>query len=288
MDARLFDVLHDAGNHHILAVAQQVNIHFSGVFQKVINEHRPFLRILDRLFHVADDGIFVVSDYHGPPAEHVRWPHQHREFDGARAGDRFFHAGGDGARRLRNFQFIQQFSKTLAVFGQINGFRRGPNDGHAGGFQRQCQIQRGLPAELDNHADLSAARCLVFVHRQHVFQSEWLEVEAVAGVVVSGNRFRIAVDHDGFVAIFLQRKSSVAAAIIELDSLPDAVGPAAQNNDLLLRGGRSFVFFFVSGIEIRRVTLEFGGAGIHVFVNWADAMLLAQMANLLARPTAVG
>ena len=75
MDARLFDVLDDAGNHHILAVAQQVNIHFSGVFQKVINEHRPFLLILDRLFHVADDRIFVIGDHHGPPAQHIRRPH---------------------------------------------------------------------------------------------------------------------------------------------------------------------------------------------------------------------
>ena len=128
----------------------------------------------------------------------------------------------------------------------------------------------------------------MFVHRQHVFQSEWLEIKTVAGVVVGGNRFRIAVDHDGFVAVFLQRKGGVAAAIIELDSLPDAVGPAAQNNDLLLRCGRSFVFFFVSRIEIRRVTLKFRGAGIHVLVHRANAVLLAQMANLLARPPAVG
>src|SRR3989442_8505357 len=43
--------------------------------------------------------------------------------------------------------------------------------------------------------------------------------------------FRIAIHHHCFEAIFAQRKRRVAAAVIELDSLPDAVWPAAKDDD---------------------------------------------------------
>ena len=66
-----------------------------------------------------------------------------------------------------------------------------------------------------------------------VFEGQRLEVESVAGVVVGRNRLRIAVDHDGFVTIVAQRECRVAAAVVELNSLPDAVGPAAENDDFL-------------------------------------------------------
>ena len=71
---------------------------------------------------------------------------------------------------------------------------------------------------------------------QHVFQGQRLEVESVAGIVVGRDRLRIAVDHDGFETIITQRECRMAAAVVELNSLPDAVRPAAQNNDLLLLG----------------------------------------------------
>ncbi len=77
-----------------------------------------------------------------------------------------------------------------------------------------------------------ALRSFVLINRPHVFERQRLEVETVAGVVVGRDGFRIAIDHDRLVAVFAQRERSVAAAVIELNSLPDAVGPAAENDDL--------------------------------------------------------
>src|SRR5664280_844047 len=59
----------------------------------------------------------------------------------------------------------------------------------------------------------------------------------------------------------------MAAAVVELNSLPDAIGPAAEDDDLLAIRRRSFVFFFVGRIEIRRETFELGGASVHPFVH---------------------
>ncbi len=55
VDAGLFDVLHDAGNHNIFAVAECVNVNFSRRFQEVVDQHRTVLRVLDRLAHVLLD-----------------------------------------------------------------------------------------------------------------------------------------------------------------------------------------------------------------------------------------
>src|SRR6267378_1371333 len=102
---------------------------------------------------------------------------------------------------------------------------------------------------------------------KHVLERKRLEVEAVAGIVVGRDRLRIAVDHDGFVAILAQRVAGVAAAIIKFNSLPDAVGTGTEDDDFLLRRGRGLVFFFVGGVEIRCVAFELRGAGIDPLVN---------------------
>ncbi len=129
----------------------------------------------------------------------------------------------------------------------------------------------------------SAARRFVLVHRHHVFVGQRLEVEAVAGVVVGRDGLGIAVDHDRLVAVFAQREGRVAAAVVELDSLPDAVGPAAQDDDLLAVGRRRLVLVFVGRVEVRRVALELGGAGVHALVHRRDAVLLAKLMDLLGR-----
>ena len=287
VNAGFFDVLHDAADDHVFAVRKRVHVHFDRVFEEVIDQHRPVLRILDRFLHVADDHLFVVGDHHGASAEHIRRPHQHRISNSVRALDRFFHRSRHRARGLRNFQFVQQFAEALAVFRQIDRLGRRADDVHARRLQRQRQIQRRLSAELHDHAHRRSARSFVLADGKHVFQGQRLEVEAIAGVVVGRDRLRIAVDHDGLVTIVAQRKRRVAAAVVKLNSLPDAVGPAAQNDDFLLLGRRGLVFFFVGRVQIRRVAFEFRGAGVHALVDRRDAVLLAQMPNFFLRALAV-
>ena len=150
-----------------------------------------------------------------------------------------------------------------------------------------ARFKRRLSAKLHDHAHRSSARSFVLANGEHVFQGQRLEVEAITGVVIGRDRFRIAVDHDGLVTIVAQRKRRVAATVVKLDSLPDAIRPAAQNDHFLLVGRRGLVFFFVGRVKIRRIAFEFGGAGVHAFVNRRDAVLLAQMPDFFLRPLAV-
>ena len=114
---------------------------------------------------------------------------------------------------------------------------------------------------------------------QHVFRRQRLEIEPVGGVVVGRHRFRIAVDHDGLVAGFLEREGGVTAAIVELDALPDAVRAAAQDDDLLLVGRRRFVGDLaverrlIGRIHVGGGRGEFGGASVDALEHRPHAEL---------------
>ena len=121
----------------------------------------------------------------------------------------------------------------------------------------------------------------MLIHRQHVLQRQRLEVQTVAGVVVGGDGLGIAVDHDGLVAVFSEGKRRVAAAVVELDSLADAVWPAAQNDDLPACGRRGLVFLVVAAIEVRRVALELRRACVHQLEDRLDAEFRSHPAHLV-------
>ena len=104
-----------------------------------------------------------------------------------------------------------------------------------------ASFKRSLAAELHDHAVQRAVAALGVDDLQHVFRRQRLEIKPVGGVVVGRHRFRIAIDHDGFVARLLQREAGMAAAIVEFDALADAVRAAAENDDLLLVGWRRLV-----------------------------------------------
>ena len=128
---------------------------------------------------------------------------------------------------------LDQRLEPVAVFGEVDGVWRGAEDRHLGRFERLGKLERRLAAELHDDA-LDLAVRLLFAHDlEHVLFGERLEIEPVRGVVVGRHRLRIAIDHDGLVARVGQREGGMAAAIVELDALADAVRSAAENDDLL-------------------------------------------------------
>ena len=118
--ASLFDVLHDSADDNVFAVRKRIYVNFNRILEEVINQHRAVVRVLHRLFHVADDRSLVMRNHHGAAAQHIRRPHQHRISDLPRARDGLFDRGGHDAGRLRNLQLFQQFVEVLAVLGQVD------------------------------------------------------------------------------------------------------------------------------------------------------------------------
>ena len=120
---------------------------------------------------------------------------------------------------------------------------------------------------------------------EHVLGGQRLEIEPVGGVVVGAHRLRVAVDHDRLVARFGQREAGVDAAIVELDALPDAVRPAAEDDDLAAVGRRGLALGlaeagrFVGRVHVGRHRLELGGAA----VDPLEHRMHAELAGAAAR-----
>ena len=79
------------------------------------------------------------------------------------------------------------------------------------------------------------------------------------------------------------------AAIVEFDSLADAVRAATENNDLFAVAGCGFVFGtagafvaieFVGRLEVGRVRFVFCGAGVDALVDRVDAQRVALRRHL--------
>lgn len=139
----------------------------------------------------------------------------------------------------------------------------------------RASFQRGLAAVLHDHA----LGLLQLDDLQHVFQRQRLEVQAVGGVVVGGDGFRVAVDHDGLEAVIAQRQCRVHAAVVELDALPDAVGATAQDHDLVAVARQRFALVLVGRIQVRSAGGEFSRTRVNALVHRAHLERAAQRAH---------
>jgi predicted signal transduction protein with EAL and GGDEF domain len=70
--------------------------------------------------------------------------------------------------------------------------------------------------------------------------------------------------------LLAQRERGVHAAVVELDALADAVGAAAEDDDLAAVG-RRLALVLVGRVEVGRVGGELGGAGVDALVDRAHA-----------------
>ena len=217
-----------------------------------------------------------MDDLHGAAAEHVGRPDHDRIADllGDRARRR--RARGDAAARLADVEPLEQLLEAVAVLGEVDGVGRGAEDRHLGPLQRLGELERRLAAELHDDPVQGAVAALGVDDLEHVLGGQRLEIEPVRGVVVGRHGLRIAVDHDGLEAGLAQREAGVAAAIVELDALADAVRAAAEDDHLAAVGRRRLVGRrpgegrLVGRVHIGGRRGEFGGAGVDALERRAN------------------
>ena len=187
MNARVFDVFHDAADDRRFAVGDAVDVDFRRVPEIAVDQHRTAFGNFDGVFHVGAQRGLVMHDDHRAPAEHEGRTHQHGIAD--------FRGDGGGAvdrrrrrsRRLKDPRLLGDGGEKPAVFRRVDHFRRGADDVRAVRLQPVGEVERRLPAEL--HDD--AVAFFPAVNREHVFKRERLEVKFVRRVVIGRNRFRI-------------------------------------------------------------------------------------------------
>ena len=118
VDARFFDVFHDAGDEHVLAIANGIDVHFDGVGEVAVDQHRAVAGDDHGLGDVALELGIVADDFHGAAAQHIGGADDHGEADFL--GDLFGFGGGtgDAVFGLAQFQFLEKLGEAVTVFGE--------------------------------------------------------------------------------------------------------------------------------------------------------------------------
>ena len=190
MNARLFDVLHDAADDDGAGVVGDgVDVQLERVLQELIDQHRMLGRGIDGVRHVAIERVHVVHDRHPASAEDVGRPHHHRKAHLRGHLPRFLARRGGAAGRLRNAEIPQQLRKPAAILREVDRVRRGAENLHAGVLQRQRKLQRRLAAELHEARHVAAAARFLLDHRHHVFERQRLEIQPVGRCRSRSRRF---------------------------------------------------------------------------------------------------
>ncbi len=230
---------------------------------------------LDVGLQVGGEVLGRIADLHRAAAEHVGGPDQEREANVS--GDHRRLVGGERGPvgRVGDAEAAQKGAEAAAVLGEVDRVDRGAEQRHTRLLEGAGKLQRGLAAELDDHA-LGA---LLLADGEHVLGGQRLEVEAVGGVVVGGDRLRVAVDHHRVAAQLAGGHRRVHAAVVELDPLADPVGAGAEDYDGIaiaaadLRGGRAAgKGALVGRVVIGRRRLELRRAGVDRLVGAGEAL----------------
>src|SRR6185503_11211057 len=197
------------------------------LFQKLVDQDGTIRSESDCVVNVRLERFLIVDDRHRASAENVTRTDQHRITDSLRYLTRFLDGSSHAVVRLRNAEFIQQSPEAFAIFSEVYRIRRRSDDFDTGFMQAHREVQRCLPAKLDD----DAVRLFDIDDVHHVFEREWLKIESIRSVVIGRDGFGIAVDHDGLEPRFVKRERSVTTAVIKFDSLPDAIRTGAKDHD---------------------------------------------------------
>ena len=190
MHPGLLDVLHHGCNKGLRAVAKRIDVDLDRPLEEPVDENATLAR------GRRSDLLRAVADPHVAPAEDVGRTDEDRVPDLLRDLDRVRLTRSGSPGRDVDSELAAEGGKALAVLGEVDRAERRSEDRVAGVLERSCELQRCLPAELDDDAERPLARADL----EHLLLAERFEVEAVGRVVVRRDGLRVAVDHDRLVA----------------------------------------------------------------------------------------
>ena len=132
----------------------------------------------------------------------------------------------------------------------MDGGRRGAHNGDACIFEALRQSEWCLATELHDDAHDGSLSLLGIDNFQDVFARQGFEIETIGGVVVRGDGFRVAIDHDRFETGVGERQCSVDARVVELDALTDAIRAGSEDDHLLAARWLQLIFLVVGGVVV--------------------------------------
>ena len=171
--------------------------------------------------------LLIVADVHGGAGQHIGRPYQDREADLLDELVDIFQRRQFLPARLVHFQLVDNARELVAVFRPVDVFRPGPQDRNAAVGKPQCQVVRDLTADGDH----DAVRILHLHDVHDTLVGQFVEIQAVAHVIIGRDRFRVVIDHNAPVTLFLDGLQAGYRAPVEFDRTADAIGTRTEHDD---------------------------------------------------------
>ncbi len=129
MNAGPLDMLHDARNQDVLAVADGVDLDFRPL-HVMVDQNGTIRRRLYGIRQVMSQVAFIINDLHGSATQDVGRPHHYRITDAVGRSDGCAGIRHAGAFRPGNIEISQKFIEFFPVFGRIDRFQGSSHDLH--------------------------------------------------------------------------------------------------------------------------------------------------------------
>src|SRR5437868_1440365 len=267
VDSRVLDVLHHPADDDALSIRDRIYVRLEGILQKAIDQYGFVLRDAGGTLEIVGQRVFVVNDFHGASAKHVRRPYQHRIPNALGRLDRLFQARHRTVLRLPDPERPGNRVEPPTILGDVDRIGLGAQDADSSRRQSAGELERSLTTQLHDHAK----RLFALHYVENVLEGERLEVKLVGDVEIGGDGLRVRVDHDRLVTLLAQRQCRAHAAVVELDALSDAVRTTAEDDDRLLARPGAFAFLVVATVQIWRRRWKLTGTGIDHLVSRDDS-----------------
>ena len=176
--------------------------HHDGVFLADVGRHgQEAFQILLRVAYI-----------HGSTRENITGADKHGETDALYERIDVVHRRERAPFRLIHTNASEHGGEFLAIFGIVDVFGLRAEQRHALFVETHRQVVRNLPAGAHHHA----VRCFQIEDVQHALVGKFVEIQAIAHVIVRRNRLGIVVDHHRTVTFFANRVERLHTAPVEL------------------------------------------------------------------------
>ena len=134
-------------------------------------------------------------------------------------------------------------------------------------MQRPGQVDSRLSTESNDHP----FRLFQVENVHDVLCTERFKIQLVRTGIVSGDRFRVVVDNDCFIACLPDRADRMHRGIVKLHALADTDRPGNQHNYFFPIRNYGFVLYFVRRIEVWNVAVKLRRAGVDHLIDRKNA-----------------
>ena len=230
MHTGIFDMLRNGILDHLTLLGNGIELDLVGLGHELRDHHRIFLRNLAGHLEEALQFGIVVADVHRSTRKHIRRTNKHRITYLLNELMYVIHRSQRTPLGLVDAKLVEHCTELATVLGAVNRDWRCTQDGHRLTMQFHGEVVGDLSTHRNNHA----AWLLQVNHVKYAFERKFVEVEAVAHVVVSRNGLGVVVDHDRLVTQLASSIDGIYRTPVELYRRADAVSTRTEHYHRLL------------------------------------------------------